>query len=58
MKKVILNHESYLMYDEISKFKKDFNSLKYNNIEFILFPMARQDKIGAWATERCLKILI
>lgn len=38
MKKVILNHESYLMYDEISKFKKDFNSLKYNNIEFILFP--------------------
>lgn len=38
MKKVILNHKSYLMYDEIVEFKKEFDTLNYNNIEFILFP--------------------
>ena len=38
MKKVILNHESYLLYDEIIKFKKEFESLNYDKIKFIIFP--------------------
>ena len=38
MKKVILNQKSYLMYDEMVKFKHDFEKLKPKNYEFILFP--------------------
>lgn len=38
MKKVILNQKSYLMYDEVVEFKKDFDKLKSKDYEFILFP--------------------
>ena len=38
MKKIILNQKSYLMYDEIVKFKHDFEKIKAKNYEFILFP--------------------
>lgn len=38
MKKVILNQKSYLFYDEMVKFKNDFDKLKPNNYEFVLFP--------------------
>lgn len=38
MKKVILNQKSYLMYDEMVKFKHDFEKIKPKNYEFILFP--------------------
>lgn len=38
MKKLILNQKSYLFYDEIVKFKKEFDILEPNNYEFILFP--------------------
>lgn len=38
MKKVILNQKSYLFYDEMVKFKAEFDKLKPNNYEFIIFP--------------------
>ena len=38
MKKVILNQKSYLSYNEIVDFKKDFDKLKQKDYEFILFP--------------------
>ena len=38
MKKVILNQKSYLFYDEMVKFKSEFDKLKPNNYEFIIFP--------------------
>lgn len=38
MKKIILNQKSYLLYDEIVAFKKEFDKLKPKNYEFILFP--------------------
>ena len=38
MKKVILNQKSYMMYDEMVKFKHDFEKIKPKNYEFILFP--------------------
>ncbi len=38
MKKVILNQKSYLLYDEIVGFKKEFEKIKPKDYEFILFP--------------------
>ena len=38
MKKIILNQKSYLLYDEMMDFKRDFEKLKPKNYEFILFP--------------------
>ena len=38
MKKIILNQKSYLMYDEVIEFKKEFDKLKTKDYEFILFP--------------------
>ena len=38
MKKIILNQKSYLMYDEMVSFKKDFEKIKHPSYEFILFP--------------------
>lgn len=38
MKKIILNQKSYLLYDEIVEFKKEFSKLKANDYEFVLFP--------------------
>jgi len=38
MKKIILNHKSYLLYDDILKFKSELNKLKQNKFEIILFP--------------------
>ena len=38
MKKIILNQKSYLLYDEIVEFKKNFEKIKTKDYEFILFP--------------------
>lgn len=38
MKKVILNQKSYLLYNEIIEFKKDFDNINNINYEFVLFP--------------------
>lgn len=38
MKKVVLNQKSYLLYDEMVEFKKEFDKLKPKNYEFLLFP--------------------
>lgn len=38
MKKIILNHKSYLLYDEIIKYKKDLSKIKSNDYEFVVFP--------------------
>ena len=38
MKKIILNHKSYLLYDEIIKYKKELERLKTNEYEFVIFP--------------------
>ena len=38
MKKIILNQKSYLLYDEMVSFKRDFSKLKSSSYEFILFP--------------------
>ena len=38
MKKIILNQKSYLLYDEVIEFKKEFNKLKSKDYEFVLFP--------------------
>lgn len=38
MKTVILNQKSYFNYDEMVNFKKDFEKLKFNNIDFVIFP--------------------
>ena len=33
-----INQKSYLLYDEIVSFKKEFDKLKSKNYDFILFP--------------------
>ena len=38
MKKIILNQKSYLLYDDVINFKKEFDKLKSKDYEFILFP--------------------
>lgn len=38
MKKIILNHKSYLNYDEIIDYKKDLEKLKLDKYEIIIFP--------------------
>ena len=38
MKKIVLNQKSYLSYDEISSFKKEFDKIKTKGYEFIIFP--------------------
>ena len=38
MKKVILNQKSYLLYDEMVKFKAYFDKMKVSKFEFIIFP--------------------
>lgn len=38
MKKVILNQKSYLLYDEMVKFKSSFDKMKASKYEFIIFP--------------------
>ena len=38
MKKVILNQKSYLLYDEMIKFKISFDKLKPKKYEFVIFP--------------------
>ncbi|NLC48653.1 MAG: triosephosphate isomerase [Tenericutes bacterium] len=38
MKKVILNQKSYLLYEEMLKFKDSFDKLKSKKYEFIIFP--------------------
>ena len=38
MKKIILNHKSYLMYDEVLDYKKELNKVKSDEYEFIIFP--------------------
>lgn len=38
MKKIILNHKSYLLYDEIIKYSKELNNIKNDEYQFILFP--------------------
>ncbi len=38
MKKIILNQKSYLYYEEMVKFKKEFDKIEPSNYEFILFP--------------------
>ena len=37
MKKIIFNHKSYLLYDELIKYKDEFDKLD-DNFEYILFP--------------------
>lgn len=38
MKKIILNHKSYLLYDEVLDYKKNLNRIKSDEYEFIVFP--------------------
>lgn len=38
MKKILLNQKSYLTYDEMVEFKKEFDKLKPKGYEFVLFP--------------------
>lgn len=38
MKKIILNHKSYLLYDEVLDYKKELNRIKSDEFEFIVFP--------------------
>ncbi len=38
MKKVILNQKSYLLYDDMVKFKTSFDKLKPSKYEFIIYP--------------------
>lgn len=38
MKKIILNHKSYLTYNDMINFIKDFDNLDKSKYEFILFP--------------------
>ena len=38
MKKIILNQKSYLLYDEMVSFKRDFEKIKTSSFEFVLFP--------------------
>ena len=38
MKKIVLNQKSYLLYNDVLSFKKEFNKLKLNNYDVILFP--------------------
>lgn len=38
MKTLILNHKSYMSYEEIIKYKDELNNLSINNIDLILFP--------------------
>ncbi len=38
MKKIILNQKSYFLYDEMVLFKHEFEKLKFNECEVVLFP--------------------
>ena len=38
MKKIVLNQKSYLLYDEMVEFKREFEKIKPKDYEFILFP--------------------
>ena len=38
MNKIILNQKSYLLYDEMVEFKKEFDKIKKDKYDFILFP--------------------
>jgi len=38
MKKLILNHKSYLSYDEIINYKKELEKIKSKNLELVLMP--------------------
>ena len=38
MKKIVLNQKSYLFYDEMVEFKKEFDKIKPKKYEFVLFP--------------------
>ncbi len=38
MKKIILNQKSYLLYDEMVEYKKEFDKIKKDDYEYILFP--------------------
>lgn len=38
MKKIILNHKSYLLYDEVLEYKKELRKIKSDEYEFIVFP--------------------
>ena len=38
MKTIILNQKSYFNYDEMCKFKSEFEKFDYKNIDFIIFP--------------------
>ena len=38
MKTLILNHKSYMSYEEITKYKDELNKLSISNIDLVLFP--------------------
>jgi triosephosphate isomerase len=38
MKKIILNHKSYLLYDEVLEYKKELNRIKSDEYEIVVFP--------------------
>lgn len=38
MKKLILNHKSYLLYDEILNYKKELSKIKTDKVDIVLFP--------------------
>lgn len=38
MKKIILNHKSYLLYDEVINYQKELKKIKNKEYEFIVFP--------------------
>ena len=38
MKTLILNHKSYMSYEEITKYKDKLNKLPISNIDLVLFP--------------------
>ena len=38
MKKIILNQKSYMLYDDMVKFKKTFDKMKSDDYEFIIYP--------------------
>lgn len=55
MKKLILNHKSYLSYDETTEYIKEIKKIKSNELEIILFPSVQylgmykncKNKLGA-----------
>ena len=38
MKTIILNHKSYLSYNEITKYKEKINNIQTKNINLVLMP--------------------